>query len=79
MSLNQNISNPIFDTYQEFLERSTWRPAEKFHNWNTGSTLSTFQKVSRLIPGQTKIVEIGVGSGCGEGSFKTCVHFTELQ
>ena len=58
-------SNPTFDTYNEFLLRSTWEPAERFHNWNTRSILNSFLKVSCLDPGQTKIIEIGAESGRG--------------
>lgn len=58
-------SNPTFDTYNEFPLRSTWEPAERFHNWNTRSILKSFLKVSCLDPGQTKIIEIGAGSGRG--------------
>jgi len=65
MEIQRKSPTPTFDTYKEFLERSTWRPAENFHNWNTRSILKAFLKVSRLSPNQTKIVEIGAGSGRG--------------
>jgi SAM-dependent methyltransferase len=65
MSIDQKSSNPTYDTYKEFLERSTWGPAENFHNWNTRAILKAFQKVSCISPDQTSIVEIGAGSGRG--------------
>lgn len=65
MEIQLDGSQLTFDTYNEFLLRSTWGPAERFHNWNTRSILMAFLKVSCLNPGQTKIVEIGAGSGRG--------------
>jgi hypothetical protein len=59
MEIQLDSSQLTFDTYSEFLLRSTWGPAERFHNWNTRSILKEFIKVSRLNPSQTKIVEIG--------------------
>lgn len=53
------------NAYGEFLQRSNWKPAERFHQWNNRAMLEHFVQLSQLEPSETSILEVGAGTGRG--------------
>ena len=50
-------------SYDEYLERAGWDPSEPLHAWVARRLLGEFITVAELMPAQTRLLEIGTGTG----------------
>lgn len=61
--MQANNPEPAPGTYNEYVSRATWQPSEGLHHWLSRRLLTNFADVAGLVPGATRILEIGTGTG----------------